>query len=1119
MRNPLFDTTLPVEKRLDWLLDEMTMDEKLRCFATTAPAIERLGIPGFSVGGEAAHGVVNRNDQNGSGVPDITTSFVQPIGMSATWDPKLIREAGEVAGTEARVVFHRHPHGGLSRWAPTVDLERDPRWGRTEEGYGEDPLLTGVMASAYIRGMQGDDPEHLRIAATLKHFYGNNTEVGRGRKSSSIDPRNRYELYLEPFRRCICDGHAEAVMTAYNKINGIPGMLNPEVRDILKRQYGLRHAVCDGGAMELCTNMHHYFGTNAETFAAALKAGVDAFPDKADAVEKAAREAFDLGLVTRKDLDNALRNVFRTRLRLGLFGDDNPYDNVTEADIDSPRHRALSRRVAQESIVLLKNENHTLPLRRSSVGSIALIGPLADTWNLDWYGGIPPYRTTLREGLERELGIAGAAVGSEHKLLYCDGYDRVIFRYSASRPDDCRDGANCVISGGSGTADSNSDCAVAAVSDVCSMGVTVSDDGSLLLSEHPDVFLLQDWGGGNFLIRCERSGKYWNLVLPSAPPAPDTQRPENFSIKADSDSPFDWLVTELMHLHDAGDGRITLTTRMDTPISVNGEGMLFSQPDGTAAVFTMEIVQSGLAQACALAQECDTVILALGCNPVINAKEEVDRSTIALPPAQEALMQRVFEANPNMILTLFSNYPYSICQAQERIPAIVWSATGSQDMGSAMTDILFGKAAPAGRLNMSWYRCDDQLPDIDDYDIIKNERTYRYFRGKVLYPFGHGLTYTDFAYSNLSMELTGTPGESSASADPSKDLTEYGERPADPARNSETAGTQAKENYIRVAFDVFNTGGTASDEVAQVYAKAPPSRAKKPLLQLLGFRRIKNVLPGETRHVELLIPVEELRFYDVISETLMVEEGEYQIFAGRSSQNLPLQSALWIPGARTGHRLLRTGRHKADHYDDYENILLTEGHFGYTAVTPKSTPATGAFYQHTENAPDCAPAADTLCRHTGNASNCVPTTGTLVYRDCELPEDARALWLHLKSRHGCSVEILVDGQPAGNWSGSTRAYDPKPKFLLDERSRREDALIQARTHAVFTDVRIALTLPPVQTARIQADANGQAIRRSSCEAAASAQTDRQTTSGAGIRLCTLTIRISGDIRFCFFRTE
>ena len=281
---PFWDSSLPIEKRLDWLLARMTIEEKLNCLSSRMPALERLGIPAMSFGGEAAHGVEARNDQNTLGGPEPTTSFVQPIGMSATWDPELIRQAGTVTGTEARVIYHRHPDRGLSRWAPTVDLERDPRWGRTEEGYGEDPVLTGEMASAYVQGMQGDNDRYLRVAATLKHFYGNNTEVGRGWKNVSIDPRNKYELYLEPFRRAIEKGGAEAIMTAYNKINGTPGMLNDEVQKILKDEYGLVHAVSDGGATALVAALHHYYGTNAETVAAAVKAGVDTMSDRKSVV-------------------------------------------------------------------------------------------------------------------------------------------------------------------------------------------------------------------------------------------------------------------------------------------------------------------------------------------------------------------------------------------------------------------------------------------------------------------------------------------------------------------------------------------------------------------------------------------------------------------------------------------------------------------------------------------------------------------------------------------------------------------------------------------------------------------------------------------------------------------
>ena len=202
MNTPLFDVSLTFEERIEWLLQNLTVEEKLGWMGSRIPGCERLGVVPFGLGGEAAHGVQGRNDQFHISAPDYTTSFPQPVGMCATWDPELLEKCGEVVGVEARVVNKRYPGGrGLSRWAPTVDLLRDPRWGRNEEAYSEDPVLAGTMASAYISGMQGTDDKYIRCAATLKHFYANNVEVGRAWKNSTIDPRNRYELYLEPFRR------------------------------------------------------------------------------------------------------------------------------------------------------------------------------------------------------------------------------------------------------------------------------------------------------------------------------------------------------------------------------------------------------------------------------------------------------------------------------------------------------------------------------------------------------------------------------------------------------------------------------------------------------------------------------------------------------------------------------------------------------------------------------------------------------------------------------------------------------------------------------------------------------------------------------------------------------
>ncbi len=940
-----FDESLDIEARLDWLMEAMSMDEKLKCLSTRVPDVESLGIKGFSVGGEAAHGVEARNDQNDLGEAEPTTSFPQPIGMSATWDTELIRKAGEVTGREARILYHRHPDRGLSRWAPTVDLERDPRWGRTEEGYGEDPLLIGEMAGAYVKGMQGDHPKYLRVAATLKHFYANNVEVGRGVKSSSIDPRNRAELYLEPFRRVSEIGHAEAVMTAYNKINGIPGMLNPEVKEILKKQYGVKHVVCDGGAMELVVHLHKYFGIHAQTLAAALKAGVDGMSDNPKVVEEAAREAYELKLISEEEINEALRNMFRTKLRLGIYDGEgsNPYDAVTEADMNSDAHQEVCRQVSREAIVLLKNEKEMLPLSLPEDGaSMALIGPLADEWYQDWYGGKAPYRKTLRQGLQEVSG----------KEIPCaDGRDRIVFRCQGK-------------------------------------GVRIGEDGVLFLSEteEPDVFIKDDWGSGSFTFRSVRTGKYMNARFP----AENGEKGMKGQIAAEKEETFDWFVMEIFHLEEIGNGSVRITERFGEPLRVDADGRLIYCKEkakagneeegkedgrryGEAAEFCMEVVESGLENACKLAENRDVVILALGCNSMINAKEEVDRTTIALPPVQETLMEEIYKVNPNVVLVLFSNYPYAIVRAEEKLPAILWSATGGQDMGTAMAEALFGIYSPAGRLNMTWHRSDSQLPDIDDYDIIQGGRTYRYFEEEPLYPFGYGLTYTGFAYSGLDVKAVD--------------------------------GTK-----LQVSVTLKNTGGRESDEVVQIYGSAPKSRVKKPVRQLLGFRRIKNMQPGESRCVTMEIPMEEFRFYDVISRTMMVEEGDYRIYAGASCMDCRQETTVHIPGRKTGMRRMEV-RTAADHYDECENIMLTEGQFGYASVSPWKK----------------------------------EKTGRLIYRDCDLRPERKSLILHMKSGAEGKAEVYVNGKKAAFYEGETGIYkDIRLELEGSDRLKEEPAAMEIR---------------------------------------------------------------------------
>lgn len=850
---PLWNTALPAEERIGWLLDQMTTEEKMTWMSGWNPNLERLGIPGFSVGGEAAHGVQARNDQGEGGTPDITTSFVQPIGMSATWDPALLEQAGNVTGTEARILADRNGNRGLSRWAPTVDLERDPRWGRTEEGYGEDPFLTAKMAGAYVRGIQGPDPDHLLAASTLKHFYGNNTERGRGWKSASIDPRNKWESYLKTFIGVIREGHPEGIMTAYNRINGIPGIMNPEVRTVLKDMCGLQHAVGDGGAAGVALNEARQKGTGAEIIAAAVKAGVDSMSDFPGMVIPALKEALEEGLLTEQDLDRAIGNVMRTKIRLGLYdGNRDKTPHPAPELLLSEKHRAICRKVSEEAMVLLKNDGGTLPLDREKTGSIALIGPWADDWRMDWYGGFPPERETLRQAIENKYG---------KKCTVFDGFDRITL-HIGGKP------------------------------------VTVAGDGLLTVAGEgeADCFVLEDWGNNNCLLRHEKSGMY------VAPRAAEDGRPEEY-LFADRKDAFDWFVRERVHFIRNADGTFLLQTRFEKPVIPDAAGALTLSGTKHGAEFTVTLVLDGRQEAERIAAMNDTVILALGCHPMLNAKEEEDRTTLDLPEQQMKLA--AIPEKGKGIAILFSNYPYAIGFADEHLGALLWSATGAQDLGSAAAATLFGDNAPAGRLNMTWYRDDSQLTDMDEYDLIRGRKTYRYFPDRPLYPFGHGLTYTEFRYDSL--KLSRPDGQT-----------------------------------VRAEFTVTNTGAVVSDEVAQLYWSAGDPAARCPIRQLAAFERIRGIVPGETVTVCLNVPVSEMMIYDPVRGRMGIRTGEYLIRIGSSSGDIRLEGTVNLEGEAPADRDL-SEKIFADSYDGYEDLRLIPGQYRKDALTPANGTGTAVY--------------------------------------------------------------------------------------------------------------------------------------------------------------------------------
>lgn len=993
---PLWDNALSLDERLDYLIGELTLEEKIACMGTGNPDIPRLGIREFHVGGEAAHGVQARHDQSfDKGEPDFTTVFPNPIGMSATWDDDLLRQAGEVVSTEARGLFSREGKGSLSMWAPTVDMERDPRWGRTEEAYGEDPLLTGRMAGAYVEGLQGEDDFYLRTAATLKHFYANNVEEGRVWKSSSLDARNKWEYYLEPFRQIISEHGAEALMTSYNEINGIPAIINPDVQHILKKRWGLHHVVCDGGDMTQTVDFHHYYENHADTLAAGLLAGVDCFTEDIELVSMAVKTALEQHKITEEDLDRALRRHFGTLLRLGFFdaSDDNPYADITMEQVGTPKHHAIARAVATEGIVLLQNhpilENSLVLQNQPTAGAkllpldetkkIAVMGPLADVVYKDWYAGLAPYSVKPLQGLfealgkaagQEELGQGGATLPFEAGLPHV--YLRVGEESYLGLDD------NCVLR-------------------QCDR-------------QHAEVFELEGWDGTQMTIRSLATGKFLTVE-------DDFERGQQGFVTATKEEAFGWFVREVFHFMKGEDGAEGITED-----GFSGQGILSAwnhaclrldeqgrvcveksdEPaenvrDGETGSFTysglsicLEMVRDGIAEAQEIAAEADTVVLFLGANPVITCKEEVDRKDLRLPPYQSGLLKKVQAVNPNVVLVLVSSVPFGIDWAKEHIPAIVVSATGGMELGNALADVLVGRVSPAGRLPMTWYSVEEKLPDIDDYDIIRGERTYLYFQGKPLYPFGHGLTYGDIHYDALTVSTctknrtdkdkgvmcSESRTDKEASVICSKSRTDKDTSVMCPKMRTQT------KKELAVSLCVTNKGEHATDEVVQIYGRKVHSARKRPRKQLLDFVRVKNLKPGESREIFLCIPEERLYYYDVILEERLLEDGEYEILAGSSCEALPLRAAIYLEGQKPACRKQGRG-FAAENFDTCENAVLVEGD---------------------------SKGDDAIWIPAGGHSFVRPAQGEtmqLVYESVEIPEK-EALFL----------EMLV--REEGEWSGSVR---------------------------------------------------------------------------------------------------
>jgi len=821
--HPFRDPALPVGERVGDLLGRLTLEERLGLLHQYQAPVDRLGLRAFRTGTEALHGLAWLGP---------ATVFPQAVGLASTWNPDLVTQVGAATGDEVLAFHHKDPGGaGRNVWAPVVNPLRDPRWGRNEEGYSEDPWLTGVMGTAYARGLRGDH-DVLKTAPTLKHFLAYNNETDRYVTSSSVPPRVLHEYELRAFRPAIESGAAVAVMPSYNLVNGRPAHLSPligaELRtwtddDVL--------VVSDAHAPANLVGPQNYHHDLPEAYAHAVKAGLDSFTqDDADAAATLGhiRTALDRGLLSERDIDAAARRVLAVRVRLGEFDPATPYDGITQDVVNGPGHRALAREAARQSITLLKNDG-ILPL--AAPKTVAVIGPLSDVLLEDWYSGTLPYQVTAR-----------TALGGRCRTVYCEGVDRVALRAA--------DGY-----------------------------LQATDDpagGPLSVGPVRSAFDVFDWGGGAYAFRAAANGRHVSAG-------------DDGVLVNDQPGPSGWEVRQTFRMEDRPGGMVLRNISTGHYVSVSVGVATVAEDPEAATVFAVELIESGAVRAAEAAAAADVAVVVVGDHPLVNGRETEDRTDLRLPRQQESMVRAVHAANPSTVLVVSSGYPFAVTWADEHVPAIVWSSHGGQEYGNALTDVLFGDEDPGGRLTQTWYRSAVDLPDLLDYDIIGTDSTYLYFLGTPLYPFGHGLSYARFAYSDLVL--------SAPEVGPAETLT------------------------VRVT--VTNTGGRAGEEVVQVYTHQRRSRVKQPLRQLRGFRKVR-LGPGESRTVAVDVPVADLAFWDVTRGRFVVEDAPHKVLVGRSSRDVELSASFTVKGERIPPREVVGRSIEAADHDEYDGIVLCD---------------------------------------------------------------------------------------------------------------------------------------------------------------------------------------------------
>ncbi|NKJ21025.1 beta-glucosidase [Dyella sp. SG609] len=814
------------DQRAAALVARMTLEEKIAQLQSSAPAIPRLGVPAYDWWSEGLHGTARAG---------YATVFPQAIGLAASWNAPLLHAVGDVVSTEARAKYNLagrgdHPrYHGLSIWSPNINIFRDPRWGRGQETYGEDPFLTGTLATQFVRGIQGDDPAQLKAAATPKHFaVHSGPEKGRHGFDSRTSPHDLEDTYLPAFRMAVTQGQAASVMCAYNALEGTPACASPLLlQERLRRDWRFAgYVVSDCDAVDDMTQFHRYKPDNAGSSAAAVAAGTDLDCGIAYA---ALGEAVRKGQVSEATLDRAARRLFAARYRMGMLDDaGGPYAALGAQDINSPAHRALALQAARESIVLLKNERATLPLK--STARIAVIGPNADALNIleANYHGTAVDPVTPLAGLRKRFG--------EAQVSYAQG---ATLAQGVSVPVP----STALRTGGKEAAPG-------------------------LRGEY---FANTDFSGKPALVRTDRRIDFdWDEVAPAKQldPARYAVRwtgellppgPGDYNLNLHIDRCFDCKGHDPVRLYV--DGKLVLDDHgkdydlnlplhfADTrPRPLKLELRHTGEDQGIRLQWSAP-AEAQLREAKEAIAKADAVVAVVGLSPDVEGEElQVsvpgfaggDRTDLSLPATQQRLLETAAASGKPLVVVLTSGSAVALNWAKQHADAIVAAWYPGEEGGTAIADVLAGGYNPAGRLPVTFYASADDLPKFDDYRM--EGRTYRYFRGTPLFAFGDGLSYTRFAY----------------------------EAPKLSARSLKAG------DKLGVDVQVRNAGERDGDEVVQVYLSSKAAGAAR--YSLVGFQRVA-LKAGESKLVHFDIDARQLSTVDAQGERKVVA-GTYQLFAG-----------------------------------------------------------------------------------------------------------------------------------------------------------------------------------------------------------------------------------------------